>query len=851
MLMALAAFAWIGTTVTSSAAAADLAEGWSAGVSLPAAFEPTWDMSSAYFPPLDQVVVFGGSPKTSTESWSNQTWLYESGAWRQGAAAPTGLVRRGGAAMAYLPEIGKIVLFGGAGDAWPPYRDTWLFNGSTWTAGPAAPAGLTGRTGARMAYLPDIQKLVLFGGAGTVPYRDTWLFDGTSWAPGPSTPAAVSARSFFGMAYVPDRHALYIAGGNGKTDGWYFDGSTWTPGPSLDPVGPLERIQMAYDPDVDALMAFGGYGPGDATDDLVMMKGGSWSQVSYWTTGQGWPDPRGDAGLVWHPGRDALMMIAGIPIADGSTALSDAWFFREIAPYVTSATLSPAAPDASDAITLSWGDIVGGYKTWTKQIEWYVNDVLVPDDEDIRLSPDQFDTGDQIHARIRYTDDLGVTGPWVYSQTVGVGDRPPSIQNVSLAPQKAYVTSTIIASAGGVNDPDGDPVTLHYAWNVNGQPVAGVDEQALTPDHFDEDDVVNVTVTATDPSGATSAPVTSPDRLIYWNLSPRDNLSPGQSVAVNGGGYAPGERVDIKLDSPFSPTVASMWADLSGDWVGGQVPVPSPYPGGTHVLYGVGANSGIVGRGEVLVVPIIHVAPGSLAAGDTVTVTGDGYVPNETVSVQIGDGPVTPVVANASGSFSVSLTSPEVAYGFGLVTAAAPSATDVKTFSVLPRMEAPETARPGDLVTVKAHGFGPVEAVYVRLDSSSSIVTGFTTDAHGAGQVQVPLNVLFGKHTINLQGAATLITRSATVNLPAAMTLTPSSGPVGTTVTIDSGPGWAPGSNVKLYWQSTKFVKTVTADSTGSVHTTYKIPSHKRGGVTIKLTGTNPAVMATATFTVT
>ncbi len=83
------------------------------------------------------------------------------------------------------------------------------------------------------------------------------------------------------------------------------------------------------------------------------------------------------------------------------------------------------------------------------------------------------------------------------------------------------------------------------------------------------------------------------------------------------------------------------------------------------------------------------------------------------------------------------------------------------------------------------------------------------------------------------------------------MTLSPASGPVGTVVTIDSGPGWASGSGVQLLWTSTKLVKTVTADSTGKVHTTYTIPKHTTGSVWIKLKGSNPSVTASAQFTIT
>src|SRR5262245_26310348 len=74
--------------VTPSAArratAATPASGWSAAASLPLTFSPRWDFATAYFPPSDQVVLFGGSPRQpSGEPWRNDTWLFTTG-WKKG-----------------------------------------------------------------------------------------------------------------------------------------------------------------------------------------------------------------------------------------------------------------------------------------------------------------------------------------------------------------------------------------------------------------------------------------------------------------------------------------------------------------------------------------------------------------------------------------------------------------------------------------------------------------------------------------------------------------------------------------------------------------------------------------------
>jgi hypothetical protein len=839
----------LGRGTAQEAVAAPLPMGWSQGPSLPAGFVPQWDMAYAYFPPLNEVVAFGGSPKSPTEDWSNQTWVFAGGAWAKGPTAPAGLTPRGGVAMAYLPDIGKMVLFGGAADAWPPYSDTWLFDGTKWTAGPAAPSQLLGRSGAEMEYLPTLHTLVLFSGSGVVPLNDTWFFNGTSWTAGPATPSTVQPRKYFGMAYDPDQQAVYVAGGDGDTDGWYFDGSAWTAGPDLSAWGPKERIRFEYDPQIDGILGFGGLGPGDSDGSMWVLKGGSWSQAPSWNSGDGWPDPRADGALVWNPAMDAVMMFAGIPAGDGSgsTALNDTWFLRDVPPVVANAVISPDPAFQGTGLGLTFGTSTGGYRTVTKQIEWYVNDVVVPDDHDIRLEVGKFGNGDQVYARVREIDDLAVLGPWVYSQTVLIGNRAPIVNSVSLNPVTAYTSSTMTAVANGVSDPEGDPVTLHYEWTVNGQALAGVDAATLTPDHFQANDVVHVTVTAVDDHGATSDPDVSVDRTIKWNLVPRNAIAPGRTVGVNGGGYAANERVDVHMDSPTGPAVGSGNADSTGAVTGLQITLPAAFPGGTHTLYGVGATSHVAGQGQLSVLSVIGISPTSLGYGDPATVTGVGFVPGENVSVRLGSGPSSSVTADATGSISLATTSPDVALGGGVVTASAPSGSDTATFTVQSRLASPTTGVPQASVPITVHGFSPTETVHVYFDSSSTVVGGFTTDANGTGQMNIALNLLFGSHTIKVTGASSLVTKTNTINLPATMTLSPTSGVVGSSVTVDSGPGWAAGSKVSLY-MGKKLLATLTANTNGVVHMAGTVPNLPAGMVSVQLKGSNPKLTATAQF---
>jgi hypothetical protein len=826
--------------------------GWSPGPSLPVEFVSRWDFSYAYFPPLDEVVLFGGAPKLQGEPWRNDTWIFKDGAWAQGPAAPPGLTPRGGAAMAFDPDIGKIVLFGGIGNAWPAYADTWLFDGTAWTQGPAAAASMGGRSGAQMTYLPSLGKLVLFAGSGIQPYNDTWFFDGNQWTAGPATPAAVKPRAFFGMAYHPALGRIFVAGGDGTTDTWYFDGTAWTPGPALDPgIGPRERVRIDYNPQLSSMVLFSGLGPGVPNDDVWLLKGGSWSRILTDPVNQGWPGPRVDGAVLWHPGRDALMVFAGIAPGDvGTTGLSDSWYFRDLPPRVASAAISPTAPLATQAINLDTGATIDGYGPDTREYEWYINGTKVPGVTGTRIEPGPYTNGDQVYARVRLTDELGLAGPWVYSNVVTINNRAPTIGSVTLTPVTAYVTSTLTATAKRVADPDGDPTTVHYTWTLNGADLPGIDQATLTPDHFTAGDVVSVRAWVIDARGAYSAVVVSPSRLIKWNLTPASTVKPGGSLKVSGGGFAPREVVQLKLDSATAATAATATASSTGTLTDVSVPVPNPYPGGSHTIFGIGLTSGVAGRGPFTVIPGISISPTALVAGVPTTMSGIGFVPGELVFASFPDGTSWKETADGAGSVTIAMVSPELPAPGGVVTGSGSSGSATAAYTVLARFSMPETGRPLDPSPVTLTGYGPAEAITAKFDGTASGQT-FTTDPNGSLRADLTLPSTFGTHTIAMNGGTTAISKTAKVTLPATMTIAPTSGPVGTVVTIDSGPGWIPGSVVKLIWKAKTTVKLLTADAAGEIHTTWTIPQHSPGAVPLKLKSADLGLTASSTFTVT
>ena len=175
----------------------------------------------AYFPPQQEVVLFGG--KTSNGAYLADTWTYRGGVWNEtGAIGPAG---RQDPSMAYYPLLGDLVLFGGYESGPAVGSSTWLFSGSMWTKSTAA--GPSGRYEAAMTYDSNLAEIVLFGGINlaATELSDTWFFSGSpgAWTSGPTS--GPSARDGAVMADDPVNSEAVLFGGFSNGPGWHND--TW------------------------------------------------------------------------------------------------------------------------------------------------------------------------------------------------------------------------------------------------------------------------------------------------------------------------------------------------------------------------------------------------------------------------------------------------------------------------------------------------------------------------------------------------------------------------------------------------------------------------------------------------
>ncbi len=283
-----------------------------------------------------QDVLFGGEGVDGKAV--GDTWTYDGTAWTKRTPA-TSPAARYGAVMAWDPVTQTDLLFGGCCDpnsATGYFRDTWSWDGSTWTELHPAHSP-PGREDSAAATDFARHRVVLFAGCciyGLNAFRDTWTWNGTDWVRrNPALPP--SARKGHAMTWDPTGNRVLLFGGfNDQTphsdQTWAWDGSQWT---QLFPATtvPHERSYegMATDEAGGDVVMFGGVGGliGDLGDTWIW-NGTDWSQ----RTSSSSPGPRESVAMAWDPGGNDVLLFGGCCGAKGDTWTWDgsAWTFHNL-----------------------------------------------------------------------------------------------------------------------------------------------------------------------------------------------------------------------------------------------------------------------------------------------------------------------------------------------------------------------------------------------------------------------------------------------------------------------------------------------------------------------------------------
>lgn len=208
------------------------------------------------------VVMYGGINGVGTNNWLAGTWELANGAWTQ---RPSSLFppRRFGHAMAYDALRQRVVMFGGRTNAGTIFlQDTWEWDGTGWT--PFTPVHApSNRMGHSLAFDPNLGQVVLFGGLqlGGPFVGDTWTWNGTDWTQ-LSPASSPSPRGDHTMATDRARGRIVLFGGydgsGDLTDTWEWHGGTWHAVTAPTQPGVLALTAMATGPTGRHVVMFGG-----------------------------------------------------------------------------------------------------------------------------------------------------------------------------------------------------------------------------------------------------------------------------------------------------------------------------------------------------------------------------------------------------------------------------------------------------------------------------------------------------------------------------------------------------------------------------------------------------------------
>lgn len=234
--------------------------------------------SMAYDAKDGYVVLFGGY---ANGTFLGDTWTFSGGVWtnRTSATSPS---PRFGQSMVYDATIHRIVLFGGCSSAIAGVRDctknvhgdTWTFVGGRWKmlATHVAPPG---RKDGSMVYDPALKEAVLFGGIGkNGDLADTWVFNGSAWTAVTAAGTPSVGPTSTACSYVPQLGgAVFFGGGGAHSYGsqtWMFNGTWHQEFPAASPAGRDDPQGMAEGAASTGAILFGGYDGGYLNDTWIL-----------------------------------------------------------------------------------------------------------------------------------------------------------------------------------------------------------------------------------------------------------------------------------------------------------------------------------------------------------------------------------------------------------------------------------------------------------------------------------------------------------------------------------------------------------------------------------------------------
>ncbi len=318
-----------------------------------------------------------------------------------------------------------------------------------------------------------------------------------------------------------------------------------------------------------------------------------------------------------------------------------------------------------------------------------------------------------------------------------------------------------------------------------------------------------------------------------------------QPVTVTLLGFQAYESVTLSWNANGGATLGTFIVNNEGS---DQETVTPPLAAlGTYTLTAVGGTSKLQATASLAIGPGLLIQPSAVTPGGTMNILGGGFTPGETVYVYVPQGGVYNGYTDSTGSFVVTATAPlrthpKISY---VVYADSASGTDKAKAQygyVAPQISWGGT-NPfdgsyvpfGTPFNVSVQGFFPNEHVALYWDYQQqgqlklgTVLTG--TDGTFSVNLTIPSSPsnLYVYANLEAVGGTSKLHAGSQVQVIPGIVLTPSTGPLGKTLTIKGGSFYQNDSITVTFGQYTE--ATVTADSSGAFVTSFVTPTTVNGG---------------------
>jgi len=293
------------------------------------------------------------------------------------------------------------------------------------------------------------------------------------------------------------------------------------------------------------------------------------------------------------------------------------------------------------------------------------------------------------------------------------------------------------------------------------------------------------------------------------------------------------------------------------------VTIPDAAATGTGTPYSIIVKDVSTGNtagatGGFTVTPSISLSPTRGIPGDSVTVTGTGFGASKNINVTFNAVDVTPIalqVSNATGNVILAFTVPTIAYGpYNVVASDNATVSNVSpavVFTVGAAVTILPTSGPsGTIVTATGRGFTLTAGLTVTITIGGVPAVNITliktlADGTFSGQFVVPssLAVQTTRYTVTASdgtiSGSTSGTGSFKVTGTTGITLTPTSGQPGTTITVVGVNFTAIAGTVVTLKFDVLTLGTFTTDASGGFSGTFTVPSLPTTTYTVNATDAN------------